>query len=388
MPVKKRSMKVVLKRPASAITCSDDEPLVGAEVDAPTEPALKVKMPPALVAWKTGNAEWGAAQSQGVGDYIKALQKKGYTGAADTLKDAKKKQDKQEVLSKLYLCKDTASMKVFEKRHISDGTKNKMTAGLMTCFEIWDLKKIPVNSETLKIRQEVLSKLETVEDAESPDGFLYKYCHRHLVQRSIVSKKDTELLARGTLTDAGEWDDAAALMAEDAQKNIDKMGGGSGSSVPQLVDGEVVRPAAKSKSKAQAKAKPKAKAHLKIEELELNDEEKEIAQLVINKSVWVKNMQNAVTRCNKEIDAVSLTEAKIKNNQKKLGAMHISNWRASRLAIVTLKESANVSIICADTIDPKVFGTQEKDKQLAIAKTTLAMYLKHKAAIDSCIANA
>lgn len=70
--------------------------------------------------------------------YINALKRKGYPGAAQQLKDAKGKDSKQAVVHRLYLCKDSADMSVFEEHNVADVRKRKSTQGLMTSYEIWD----------------------------------------------------------------------------------------------------------------------------------------------------------------------------------------------------------------------------------------------------------
>lgn len=170
-----------------------------------------MQCPPSLAKWmearKNGqNPKWGAKQSHFTNNWVTKMVNKSAGELAKRVKSTYGK-EKIELLSKLYLCKTTSELKVFQKKYVKLRAKRQIKQGWMTDRQIFRLKDVQMVPETKEFRERFLSKLQWEESEDAYNGKVYFYRHGGFRTHETEREDVHELHGHGVVKDGQQWDE-------------------------------------------------------------------------------------------------------------------------------------------------------------------------------------
>ena len=122
-----------------------------------------------------------------------------------------------------------------------------------------------------------------------------------------------------------------------------------------------------------------------LEELDLNKDERKLAEAALKKKQYSKTSQNTLNKIVKELTGVPKIESQIKKNGAIIGTKQIANFKKHKADLAKARNSFNEYCTNHVNSDPFHFLTGEPEEELDTAKSALATYLKTKRVIETCL---
>ena len=312
---------------------SDDE-----SVDPKTS-KVKAACPPALKDWiekkkKGHNPPWANNCATAVGDWMRSFKTHGHPDIAATIKDSKG-ENRKDIMCRLYLCKKVADLDAMQEEIGSKKDKIKHVKGWMNAYQIMDRKKVPITAETKTWRDQFLSTLDWRDDSSYPDGYVYWY-EEMGPQESIASReKKVTLGAKKQKLTEDEWNQSLVVMDEDANKWKQKYGFRKDSSSPAkaIID--------KGRGKGKDKTGKRQKPKMNIEELDLGEQEKQLANAMMKKNAWQQGMRKNLKKIIVAIDEKPVMVKKVQHVRNKVGNVIVKEFNGALQTMETIKDTAN-----------------------------------------------
>ena len=323
---------------------------------------LGITVPPAMRSYFQGNAAWGQQQVNSLRQWCQSFRSKGGDAGKTVVAEYEKFWSKDQRIAfatKLKLINSFEDSEIFQEESISIARQDELVgADDLSYYDVLKLLNVPPDAPPGHIGK-ALKHIDREQDDSKPDGFQYRYVKKGFARITDTRANTLSVFqkAKGCVQD---WDPYTELMDRDSEGNV-------------------------AVGSPKKKTRKSVKANVSIEELPLDDAQKEAAQSEINKATCLKHASSAINAIIKVLTEDERMQEDYESVKEQLMAKSCKEYESSKAALIAIKGILDLAIPKMKAMDKTDFKSEEAGprKHVVEAKAALAVFRQREVQIQN-----